>query len=351
MSLEHRQLISRLSLLIVATLSGLATFACADQVDEGQSSDSSANGGVSATSPTGIGGENQPSNGGSSQTGQGGGSQTSSTGSNTTATGGSSSSTSSGDCPSAEEEKFSFFLASKKVLQDLSGSVDGFGGDLGGISGADSICQQIAERSSSCQKNKVWHAFLSTSSVNAKDRIGSGPWYDRRGRLLAQNLSNLLTERPTGADPAIKDDFPNEDGVPNHAPDGVQVDNHEILTGTGTDGNVYTQSASTGGTGFPMGGGMPGGSTSCGPNNEETWTVEAATCWGWTSKEGKGCPRVGHSWPRQGSGVGWISVWNEGGCLPGGVDNEDVTAGLDGTRRVGSAGGYGGFYCFAVTGG
>jgi hypothetical protein len=221
---------------------------------------------------------------------------------------------------------------------------------LGGITGADAICQRIAERSSACQKNKVWHAFLSTPTVNAKDRIGKGPWYDRLGRLMANNLEGLLTERPTGADPAIINDFPNESGIPNHDPDKTgPVDNHETLTGTGVDGKVYTQSSSGGGAGG-MGGGFPGFpmGTDCGPSGG-AWSVEAATCWGWTTKEAKGCPRVGHSWPREGSGIGWISVWNESGCAPGGTLTEDFNIDVSG-RKVGSAGGYGGFYCFAVTG-
>ena len=134
-------------------------------------------------------------------------------------------------------------------------------------------------------------------------------------------------------------DLPNENGVPNHNPDKTgDVDNHEILTGTGVDGIVYNQSGA--------GSGFPGDSTSCGTAGE-TWAVEKATCWDWTSKKPEGCPRVGHSWPRMGSGNNWISVWNEGGCAPGG--NLTESGGLDGTRRVGSAGGYGGFYCFALT--
>jgi hypothetical protein len=229
---------------------------------------------------------------------------------------------------------------SNRALQRESGSPDGFGGDFKGITGADGICQRVAEFVSPCQKSKVWHAFLSTTTVNAIDRIGTGPWYDRKGRLLAANITNLLKDRPMGADPAIASDFPNEDGTPNHNPDGTgQVDNHETLTGTGLDGKTYTQSTTAGGK---------GGSTSCG--GDATWSTEAATCWDWTSKEAKGCPRVGHSWPRQGSGVNWVSVWNEGGCAPGGnlTDTGPGGGGLDGTRRVGSAGGYGGYYCFAV---
>jgi hypothetical protein len=92
------------------------------------------------------------------------------------------------------------------------------------------------------------------------------------------------------------------------------------------------------------GGSGPGGfgsSTSC----DDTWTPEKATCWDWTVADPTGCPRVGHSWPRQGSGINWISVWNEGGCSPGATLSDTISP--DG-MSVGSFGGYGGFYCFAV---
>lgn len=246
-------------------------------------------------------------------------------------------------CPTEEEARFSFFLTSQAALIRESGSPDGFGGDLGGLSGADAICQRIAESVSPCQRGKTWRAFLSTPTTNARDRIGTGPWHDRLGRLLAANLDDLLNERPTGADPLIVNDFPNENGVPNHDPDGRGlVDNHQILTGTGLDGTVYQQGAAQ----------FAGSATACGTANG-AWSVEAATCWGWTTKEPKGCPRVGHSWPRDLSGRHWISVWNEGGCAPGGGNLNPANLfedGMDGTPTVGSAGGYGGFYCFAVTG-
>lgn len=239
----------------------------------------------------------------------------------------------------AEDAKFSFFLASQAALVRESGNADGFGGDLGGLAGADAICQRIAETSAPCQKGRVtWRAFLSTSSVNAKDRIGKGPWYDRRGRLLAQDLASLLKDRPAGGDSAIVNDLPNENGTPNHKPEGTQVDNHQIITGTGTDGNVYKQSTSGTGSGK-----FSGSQSAC----LETWTVESATCRGWTSNKAEGCPRVGHSWPAM-SGTNWMSVWNESGCAPGGTGVE--SGGTDTSRRIGSAGGYGGFYCFAVTG-
>lgn len=334
--LDRRDNFGVATLLIIGVAS-----ACAAQTDGGESANadkSAATGGAANSVAVSSGGNVDATLGGSSTK---------------TSTGGSSQSdgTAPLSCQTPEEKSFSFFLASNAALIRLSGSADGFGGDLGGLEGADAICQAIAEHSSPCQTTRVWRAFLSTTSVNAKDRIGAGPWYDRRGRLLAANLANLLNERPVGADAAIVNDFPNEDGVPNHNPDGTKmVDNHQILTGSGTDGNVYTQSATP--TPFPGGGGqvIPG-STSCGPNNGP-WSVEAATCWGWTTSEGKGCPRVGHSWPRQVSGMHWISVFNEGGCAPGGALEEpgDIPVGLDGTPRVGSAGGYGGFYCFAVAG-
>lgn len=249
-------------------------------------------------------------------------------------------------CPTPEEEKFSFFMISHEATMRESGSPDGFGGDLGGIEGADAICQRVAEYVSPCQSNKVWHAFLSTTKVDAIDRIGKGPWHDRLGRLFANELSELLNDRPINAASEIRDDFPNEDGVPNSTPNGEFVDNHQTLTGSGIDGRLYKQESMTGsGGGGGRGGGRSMGSTACGMGEE--WTPEKATCWDWTSKEPEGCPRVGHSWPRQGSGINWISVWNEGGCKPGGrlVDEFPID---DGSRRVGTAGGYGGWYCFAV---
>ncbi|MGC4091288.1 MAG: hypothetical protein QM756_26105 [Polyangiaceae bacterium] len=249
---------------------------------------------------------------------------------------------SASSCPTDNETKFSFYLISNAALIRESGNANGFGGDLGGLSGADAICQRVAEYVSPCQSSKVWHAFLSTTTANAIDRVGTGPWYDRNGRLVSQNLTNLVMDRPGGADAAIKNDLPNENGTPNHRPDGsAEVDNHEILTGTGTDGKLYTQSASAG---------TSGSATSCGPDvgasGAGAWSADRATCWNWTRKTNEGCPRVGHSWPGQGSGTNWMSVWNEGGCAPGGTLVQ--TGGLDGTRRVGSAGGYGGFYCVAV---
>ena len=242
-------------------------------------------------------------------------------------------------------EKFSFFVTSYKVLQELSGSTQGFGGDLrfgetgpgAGLRGADKICATIAEKSLPGAGQKTWRAFLSAADdgtgkpVNAIDRIGSGPWYDRLGRLFASTKANAANTRPLDADPAIKNDFPNEDGVPNHQPDPNKpaVDNHDMLTGSTTTGTLYAANA---------------------------------TCLDWTSAKGdtatEGKPRVGHSWPRSGgpgggggggggSGENWMSALTESGCKAG-ANLVEMGPPIPTEVTVGSGGGYGGFYCFAL---
>jgi hypothetical protein len=225
-------------------------------------------------------------------------------------------------------------------MQEQSGSPSGFGGDFrlgetgagAGLRGADKLCGKIAEKSMPGAGSKQWRAFLSAVSgedgkqVDAIDRVGAGPWYDRLGRLVASTRADLLNERPAGANPAIKDDLPNEDGVPNHQPDPTQsaVDNHDTLTGTNDQGKLYSATA---------------------------------TCKDWTGALGtEGKPRVGHSWPRYGgpggpgggSGANWMSSLDESGCAPG-VNLIEMGPPQPGSNTVGSGGGYGGIYCFALT--
>jgi hypothetical protein len=280
--------------------------------------------------------------------------------------------------PEGGNERFSFFATSLAALRDLSGNVNGFGGDLrfgqpDGLSGADEICRQIAQRSMP-GNSKTWRAFLSVtrgpdgSPVHAKDRIGEGPWYDRLGRVVALNLADLVQQRPRGADPAIANDLPNEEGIPNHNPDGTgNVDNHDFLTGTNPSGTLYSQD----------------------------W---GSTCHDWTSIVGSdGRPRCGHTWPTGGGGGGmggrgdggmggrgdggfggrgdgggiiigrdggvfppgfdgggfgdlanWMSALDEAGCAPG-VNLIETGPPNPSIRTVGSGGGYGGFYCFALS--
>jgi hypothetical protein len=273
--------------------------------------------------------------------------------------------------PPATLEPFSFFVASYAAMQRLSGSQAGFGGDLrygepDGLSGADKICTEIAEGSMPGSGAKGWRAFLSVTAgpegtpMHAIDRIGNGPWFDRLGRVFAMSKADLPFDRPMGADAAIVNDFPNEDGVPNHAPDGELVDNHDILTGTNAQGQLYS----------------------------DDWS---STCHDWTSSVGgDGRPRVGHSWPRsfgdfsgfpdgglagffgggfpdggtrpfpfpRGDGGGfsvgadfnganWMSSLDEAGCAPG-ASLVEMGPPDPSNPTVGSGGGYGGIYCFAL---
>lgn len=233
--------------------------------------------------------------------------------------------------PLEELELFSFFVTSLEAVRRLSGSQDGFGGDLrygeaDGLSGADKICTEIAEYSMPGAAQKGWRAFLSATQggpdggpVNAIDRVGEGPWYDRLGRIVAMNKNDLVQEWPAGADPVIMYDLPNEYGVPNHNPDGTGlVDNHITLTGTGPGGVLYSPD----------------------------WVF---TCHDWTSSVATdGTPHIGFSWRGGASmmpGNGWYTgAYNESGCAPL-VNQTDVNFAGQG---VGSSGGYGGFYCLAL---
>lgn len=258
---------------------------------------------------------------------------------------------SAADTPVATE-KFSFFVTSLQGMLELSQSEQGFGGDLRygeatGLAGADKICTELAEKSMPGAGAKGWRAFLSTAKggddggpSHAKDRIGTGPWYDRLGRVVAMSLSDLLNERPAGADPAIADDLPNERGEPNHTDtmEGMD-DNHDVVTGTNPQGewdgrmtcedwtSVETPMSDTSmqgnGMGGPPGGGFfPGG--------------------GRISLNG---PGLGHSWPSQQSGASWMTSHPAPGC---GASVALVQNGAGSGTGIGNAGGYGGIYCFAL---
>jgi hypothetical protein len=80
----------------------------------------------------------------------------------------------------ADTRRFSFFVTSLATMRLQSGSQDGFGGDLGGLAGADQICTTAATAVGF--GHKTWRAFLSVynngTPLHAIDRIGTGPWYD-----------------------------------------------------------------------------------------------------------------------------------------------------------------------------
>jgi hypothetical protein len=234
-------------------------------------------------------------------------------------------------------EKFSFFVTSMASLLELAKAKDatatvGFGGDLtygevgagAGLRGADKICTAIAEKGMP-GNNKVWRAFLSATDdgsgqpVNAISRIGTGPWYDRTGRVVAMNVAGLKGTRPMGGDATIADDLPNEFGVPNHQPNIAEdeVDNHDTVTGSNAQGELGTM-------------------------------TKGSTCNDWTSKVGNtGKPMCGHSWPRS-ANQSWIATHAAGGCAPG-VNIFGSGGPAQGDLTIGAGGGYGGFYCFALT--
>jgi len=181
-----------------------------------------------------------------------------------------------------------FFVTSKGL---------GKGGDLGGLAGADAHCQALAQAQGA--GDHTWRAYLSTQAtaatpaVNARDRIGGGPWYNANGDLIAQNLAQLHG----GASKLGKETAVTE------AADDVSTDTHEILTGSRPDG-----------TAFPAG--------------------ADRTCGSWTSS-GAGSAEVGF-FDRMGEGESpssWNSAHPTSGC---------------GEEALHGSGGAGLFYCFAT---
>jgi hypothetical protein len=218
--------------------------------------------------------------------------------------------------PDAALEPFSFFVSSLEIMRELSGSEDGFGGDLGGLAGADAICQEAAARVGG--GGKTWRAFLSVTAgpgggpVNAIDRIGDGPWYDRHGRLVALDRAGLQQVRPDG-DAQIADDLPNERGETLR----MFGDTHDVMTGSNEQGRLES-------------------------------TNPVATCQDWTSAVGPGSEkmaRCGHSWPAM-SGQHWIRAHRLPGCSPG---VNIMQTGMGEGDCVGCGGGWGAIYCFALT--
>lgn len=249
---------------------------------------------------------------------------------------------------SDERPYFSFFATSQAGMYSLPAGVHspepdparGYGGDFGGLAGADEICTMLARRSNPGDQ-KIWRAFLSSpgsdgeARVDAIGRVGPGPWYDFNGVLLSRNLEGLLPNakgRPRGAAAPLGTRFSDENG---EAMQQAGVDNHDTLTGSDSCGKLYDDGASG----------------------------VIATCDGWTSKtlhgkEGNlagigGQVPVGHSWPRAFSfgdaavGARWINDHTISGCEPGASTTEGQGAPA-GDFRVGAGGGFGGFYCFAL---
>jgi hypothetical protein len=129
----------------------------------------------------------------------------------------------------AQQNNMTFFVTSHGP---------GKGGDLGGIAGADAHCQALA--ASAGAGNKTWHAYLSSNTppdgkpaVNARDRIGNGPWQNAKGVVIAKDLSDLH------ANPNIN----KETGLDEHG-DRIKVrgdtpNQHDMLTGSDLQGRAF----------------------------------------------------------------------------------------------------------------
>ena len=180
----------------------------------------------------------------------------------------------------------------------------GKGGDLGGLAGADAHCASLARAAGSTTPN--WHAYLSTTApggdagVNARDRIGNGPWYNAKGILVASNLTNLHSD----SNNLTKATVLTESGLVVSGR-GDPSNTHDILTGSDPDGRYSTA----------------GGDTTC-----SNWTSSAT-----------GSAIVGHS-DRVGlKDSRHMKSWN----------SSHGTAGC-GADALPKTGGAGLFYCFAA---
>jgi hypothetical protein len=187
----------------------------------------------------------------------------------------------------------------------VSSTGSGKGGDLGGLEGADRICRTLAEAAGA--GGRTWRAYLSTQgpgAVNARDRIGSGPWVNAKGVVTAKDPAELHGE----ANNLNKQTALNEKGEVVKGR-GDTPNMHDILTGSKPDGTAFGGDADmtcANWTSSGAGAGMVGHSDRTGPN-------ESAPMKSWNS-----------SHPSRGPG---------GGCS------------LDDLK---STGGMGLIYCFAA---
>jgi hypothetical protein len=192
--------------------------------------------------------------------------------------------------------------AASKMGFFITSAGPGNGANLGGLAGADKHCQTLA--SAVGAGDRTWRAYLSTASdgkqpaVNARDRIGKGPWYNAKGVMAAQSVADLHSDNTK----LSKDVSLSEKGAMINGR-GDTPNRHDILTGSQADGTALTGAPAT------------------------------TTCGNWTSS-GEGSAQVGHH-DRQGGGANptsWNAAHMSKGCSQ---------PNLQGT------GGDGLFYCFA----
>lgn len=139
----------------------------------------------------------------------------------------------------AQDTGMSFFVTSQGL---------GNGANLGGLEGADAHCQSLAEATGS--SGKTWRAYLSTNNTNAKDRIGTGPWFNAKGEKIADDVASLHSD----ANAITKQTALDEKGAVVNGR-GDQPNRHDILTGSLPDGTASAQTCenwTSGGAGSAM---------------------------------------------------------------------------------------------------
>lgn len=198
----------------------------------------------------------------------------------------------------AQQQPMSFFVTSVGL---------GNGANLGGLAGADRHCQTLAAAAGG--GSKTWHAYLSAAAangqpaVNARDRIGAGPWYSAKGARVAQNVGDLhgdTIEQARLGNNINKTTAISEKGEPIKGV-GDTPNQHDILTGSQPDGRAYTDGADH-------------------------------TCGNWTSGAA-GTAQLGHHDRTGGGNTSWNAVHASRGC-----SQENLVA----------TGGAGLLYCFAI---
>jgi hypothetical protein len=136
--------------------------------------------------------------------------------------------------PAVSQNAMSFFLTSANPGQ---------GADLGGLAGADAYCEKLAAAVNAGGKN--WRAYLSTTAsgstpaVNARDRIGRGPWHNAKGVLVAASVDELHGSNMLNKETALTEKGEVVSGR------GDPVNMHDILTGSAPDGRVAMASGDT----------------------------------------------------------------------------------------------------------
>ena len=161
----------------------------------------------------------------------------------------------------------------------------GKGGNLGGLAGADAHCQALATAAGA--GNRTWRAYLSTqgaNAVNARDRIGKGPWHNVKGQIVARDLEHLHGDTHDLArigNQLHRVTALSEKGEPIPGA-GDKPNQHDILTGTQPDGRAF-------------------------PPEKDL------TCNSWTSSD-TGAAQVGHHDRAGGPSVSWNSVHASAGC-------------------------------------